>query len=73
MGNSDTEITENNNLTNLIDKTADGEVTTEVETISIGKLTTSNLNKTDKFNNETTDMKQTAFFQKTLNVDKLNI
>ena len=71
--NSDTEITENNNLTNLIDKTADGEVTAEVETISIGKLTTSNLNKTDKFNNETTDMKQTAFFQKTLNVDKLNI
>ena len=71
--NSDTEITEKNNLTKLIDETDDGELNAEVETISIGKLTTRNSNRNDKFNDKTTDMKQTAFFQKTLNVDKLNI
>ena len=70
---SDTEITEKYNLTKLIDETDDGKLNAEVETISIGKLTTSNSNRNDKFNDETTDMKQTAFFQKTLNVDKLNI
>ena len=56
------------NLTKLIDETYDGKLNAEVETISIGKLTTSNSNRNDKFNDETTDMKQTAFFQKTLNV-----
>ncbi len=67
---SDTEITEKYNLTKLSDETDYAELNAEVETISIGKLTTSNSNR-NEFNDKTTDMKQTAFFQKTLNVDKL--